>query len=107
MSRKLDAEIARIVITPEQRGILAFLDVIGIDKALLAEVEQEFIVNPKRGLALAKDLGWTPAMRKSTSHRGYADANGNYSPALYDAAQRQAKARHEAKRATAAARKRR
>lgn len=102
---KLDAEIHQAVIAPRDRGILAFLETIGISAAEVDEVAREFLVNPVRARAMAVDLGWTSKMIKSTSHRGFADAQGNYSPVLYEAAQRQARARAAAKKAALSARK--
>jgi hypothetical protein len=97
--------LALAAITPKDRGILAFLQTIGIGPVELDEVASEFLVNPVRARAMAKDLGWTSKMMTTASHRGFADTEGNYSPEIYEAAQRQARARAAAKRATASARK--
>ncbi len=85
--------------------ILAFLKVTGIDNELVSEVSREMSTNPTRAHAMARDLGWTPQMKKPASHRGFADAQGNYDPALYEAAQRQARARADAKRLVKSQRK--
>jgi hypothetical protein len=102
---RFSTALALSAATPQQRRIYAALASMGIDDVLLAELAATFHDNPRRALALAKDLGWHAELARPASHRGYADASGNYSPELYEAAQRQARARADAKRTAKVTRK--